>query len=268
MVKHPDVPLISFTGGTNTGRSIYRESAEHFKKLSLELGGKNPNIIFADCDLKKAIAGSIRSSFLNQGEICLCGSRIYVEKKIYEAFVQGFVAETKKLKVGDPKDPNNFMGALVSKEHLAKVQEYIEIAKQEGGTIETGGDQPSLPAELENGYYLNPTIITGLKENSRCIQEEIFGPVVSISVFESEDSVLQMANDVAYGLSATIWTEDKNKAKRIAEELQVGTVWVNSWMLRDLRVPFGGMKHSGLGREGGHYSRDFFTEATTIVEVL
>lgn len=268
LVKHPHVPLISFTGGTATGKRIYRESAEHFKKLSLELGGKNPNIIFADADLEKAVAGTIRSSFLNQGEICLCGSRIYVEKTIASQFIEKFVDQVEKLKVGDPKNADSFLGALVSKEHLEKVQSYIEIAKAEGGKILTGGVRPEMPPELSGGYYLRPTVILGLKENSRCIQEEIFGPVVSISIFENEDEVIQMANQVVYGLSATLWTESSEKANRLAERLEVGTVWVNSWMLRDLRVPFGGMKHSGLGREGGgHYSRDFFTEAMTIVEV-
>jgi aminomuconate-semialdehyde/2-hydroxymuconate-6-semialdehyde dehydrogenase len=268
LVKHPQVPLISFTGGTATGKRIYRESAEHFKKLSLELGGKNPNLIFADCDFDKAIEGSIRSSFLNQGEICLCGSRIYVEKKIFDRFCQAFVAQVEKLRIGDPKDPENFLGALVSKEHLEKVLSYIQIAKAEGGKILTGGERAQIPGEFSQGYFLKPTVITDLKENSRCIQEEIFGPVVTISYFDSEQSAIEMANGVSYGLSATLWTEDKVKAKRIAEQLHVGTVWINSWLLRDLRVPFGGMKHSGLGREGGHYSRDFFTEATTVVEGL
>lgn len=267
LVKHPQVPLISFTGGTATGRRIYRESAEHFKKLSLELGGKNPNVIFADADLEKAVAGTLRSSFLNQGEICLCGSRIYVEKSISEQFIEKFISEVQKIKVGDPRDPSHFLGALVSREHLEKVQNYIEIAKSEGGKILIGGTKPLVSAELQGGYYLNPTIITGLPENSRCIQEEIFGPVVTISVFDHESQAIDMANNVVYGLSATLWTEDSEKANRVAESLEAGTVWVNSWLLRDLRVPFGGMKHSGLGREGGKYSKDFFTETVTIVEV-
>lgn len=264
LVQDSRVPLISFTGGTETGKRIYRESAENFKKLSLELGGKNPNLIFADADLNKAISGSVRAAFLNQGEICLCGSRIYVEEKIYPQFVESFVMETKKLKVGDPQNPETFMGPLVSKTHLEKVQSYIELAKTEGGQILCGGDRPSVPPSLNEGYFLNPTVITGLQQKARCIQEEIFGPVVTISSFRSEDEAVQLANDVRYGLSASLWTEDLAKADRVAKKLETGTVWINTWMMRDLRLPFGGVKHSGLGREGGKYSMEFFSELTTV----
>lgn len=264
LVQDSRVPLISFTGGTETGKRIYRESAENFKKLSLELGGKNPNLIFADADLNKAISGSVRAAFLNQGEICLCGSRIYVEEKIYPQFVESFVMETKKLKVGDPQNPETFMGPLVSKTHLEKVQSYIELAKTEGGQILCGGDRPSVPPSLNEGYFLNPTVITGLQQKARCIQEEIFGPVVTISSFRSEDEAVQLANDVRYGLSASLWTEDLAKADRVAKKLETGTVWINTWMMRDLRMPFGGVKHSGLGREGGKYSMEFFSELTTV----
>jgi aminomuconate-semialdehyde/2-hydroxymuconate-6-semialdehyde dehydrogenase len=266
IVRHPRVPLISFTGGTETGRRIYRDSAEHFKKISLELGGKNPNLIFADCDLEQAVKTSLRSTFLNQGEICLCGSRIYVEEKIFSAFVDQFVAEVSKLKVGDPSDPDTFMGAIVSEEHLKKVRSYIDLARQEGGKILCGGEAPDdLPAKFKKGFFLKPTVIVGLGENSRCVQEEIFGPVVTIASFQSEKEAIEKANGVRYGLSATIWTQDLQKAHRVASHLDVGTAWVNGWLLRDLRVPFGGMKHSGIGREGGQYSIDFFTEATTVV---
>ncbi len=266
IVRHPKVPLISFTGGTETGRRIYRDSAEHFKKISLELGGKNPNIIFADCDLDQAVKTSLRSSFLNQGEICLCGSRLYVEEKIFSQFTEQFVSEASKLKVGDPQDPSTFMGALISEAHLQKVRSYIELARQEGGKILCGGKAPTdLPAKFQKGYFLQPTVIVGLPESSRCVQEEIFGPVVTIASFQSENEVLEKANGVRYGLSATVWTKDLEKANRVAAHLDVGTVWINGWLLRDLRVPFGGMKHSGLGREGGQHSIDFFTEATTVV---
>lgn len=265
LVRHPKVPLISFTGGTETGRKIYRDSAEHFKKISLELGGKNPNLIFSDCDLNLAVKTTLRSSFLNQGEICLCGSRIYVEEKIYSQFVEKFVSETKKLKVGDPSLPETFMGALISEAHLKKVKSYLEIARQEGGKILLGGEAPELPGKLAKGYFLNPTVLVDLPESSRCLQEEIFGPVVSITKFKTEEEAIQKANNVSYGLSATIWSQDIQKARRLAAQLDVGTVWINSWLLRDLRVPFGGMKHSGLGREGGKYSVDFYTEATTVV---
>jgi len=269
IVQHPQIPLISFTGGTETGRKIYADSAQHFKKISLELGGKNPNIIFADCDLDQAVAISLRSSFLNQGEICLCGSRIYVEEKIYPAFIERFVEKTKELKVGNPEDPQTFMGPLVSKAHLDKVKSYLEIARTEGGKILCGGKAPAdLPAEFSKGYFLEPTVIADLPESSRCIQEEIFGPVVTVSKFRTEDEAIQKANNVRYGLSATVWTQDLEKARRVAEHLDVGTVWINDWMLRDLRVPFGGMKHSGIGREGGQYSIDFFTETTTMVTRL
>jgi aminomuconate-semialdehyde/2-hydroxymuconate-6-semialdehyde dehydrogenase len=265
LVRHPKVPLISFTGGTATGRKIYRDSAEHFKKISLELGGKNANVIFADCDFGKMIETTLRSSFLNQGEICLCGSRIYVEEKLYSKFIEHFVAATKKLHVGDPSDPKTFMGALISEAHLEKVLSYIDHARSEGGQILAGGDRPELSGKLAKGYFLNPTVIVGLEENSRCLQEEIFGPVVTISKFTSEKEVIEKANGVSYGLSATVWSQDLEKADRIAGELDVGTVWINGWLLRDLRVPFGGMKHSGLGREGGRYSIDFYTEPTTVV---
>jgi len=264
IVRHPDVPLISFTGGTTTGRKIMEASAENFKKISLELGGKNPNIIFADCDLAEAVRTTIRSSFLNQGEICLCGSRIYVEEKIFDQFMEMFITETKKLKVGNPKDEDTFMGALVSKAHLDKVKDFIEIAKSEGGQILTGGKAPQLPKELQNGFFLEPTIIVGLPENSKCIQEEIFGPVVTVSKFQKFSEVIEKANAVKYGLSATVWTKNLKTAHEAAANLKAGTVWINTWLARDLRVPFGGMKASGLGREGGNHSIDFFTEMTNV----
>ncbi len=264
LIKNKDVPVISFTGGTATGTTIAWEASSLLKRLSLELGGKNPNIIFADCDFEKALSTSIRSSFLNQGEICLCGSRIYVQKPLAQKFISAFVEEVKKLKVGDPKNLETFMGPLVSEQHLNKVKSYIEKAKQEGATILTGGDSPKLSGDLAHGYFLNPTVITGLKQNSACMQEEIFGPVVSIAEFETEAEAVALANDVIYGLSATVWSLDQQKALRVAQAVQAGTVWVNGWMMRDLRVPFGGMKASGLGREGGKYSRDFYTNIKTI----
>ncbi len=264
IVRHPDVPLISFTGGTATGRKILEGSVEFFKKVSVELGGKNPNVIFADCDLEKAISTTLRSSFLNQGEICLCGSRIYVEKSIYDVFVERFVAATKKLKVGDPALADTFMGPLVSKSHLEKVRSYLKIAVEEGGRILTGGEPPDVPQSMVNGYWMRPAVIVDLKENSRCIQEEIFGPVVTISSFESISDAIAKANGVKYGLSASVWTQDISKAHRMASELKVGTVWINTWLARDLRMPFGGQKQSGIGREGGRHSLEFYTESTTV----
>lgn len=264
LVRHPDVPLISFTGGTETGRKILEASAANFKKVSLELGGKNPNLIFADADLDQAVATTIRSSFLNQGEICLCGSRIYVEESVKSAFLEKFLAEVRKLRLGDPASPESFMGPLVSKAHWEKVKAYLQVARTEGGRILAGGETSAPADEFRDGYWLAPTVIDGLAENSRCIQEEIFGPVVTLSTFRSVDEVLEKANAVKYGLSASVWTRDLAKAHRVARDLMVGTVWINTWLERDLRVPFGGMKHSGLGREGGKHSIEFFTEATTV----
>ena len=266
IVTHKDVPLISFTGGTVTAESIIKDSAPHFKKLGLELGGKNPNIIFDDCDMEKALEVSIKSSFNNQGEICLCGSRMFIHENIYDEFIEKFVAKAKALKVGNPTDENTFMGALVSKDHLEKVKSYIDLAKTEGGTVLCGGDEPEIKKKqgFEGGYYLNPTIISGLEYQCRVMQEEIFGPVVTVTKFKSEDEVIKWANSTKFGLSASVWTQDVSRAHRVAEKIDAGTVWVNSWMLRDLRVPFGGMKASGLGREGGDHSIDFYTETKNV----
>lgn len=260
----PRVPVLSFTGGTKTGATIATQVAPMFKKLSLELGGKNPNIIFADCDFDKALKTTIRSSFSNQGQICLCGSRIFVERPIYEKFRDAFVAETKKLKTGDPLNEENFLGAMVSKPHLEKVLSYIKIAEQEGGKILCGGTQIYPEGNLKNGYYLKPTVIEGLPNDCRTNQEEIFGPVVTIMPFDSEDEVVGYANHSQYGLAGTIWTENLSRAHRVAANVQSGILWVNCWLLRDLRTPFGGMKQSGMGREGGFEAIQFFTEEKNI----
>lgn len=257
--EHPDVPLISFTGGTVTGRKVAASAAPMFKKLSLELGGKNPNLVFADCDLEQAITTSIASSFTNQGEICLCGSRIFVERSIYDTFVERFVERTKSLRIGDPGDPTTDVGALVSEAHLEKVSGYLKLAVEEGGTIVTGGRRLD-----REGWFLEPAVITGLGTDCRVLQEEIFGPVVTITPFDSEDEAVRFANSTPYGLSATVWTRDLQRAHRVAAALDAGTVWINCWLLRDLRVPFGGMKESGVGREGGFESLAFFTEAKNV----
>lgn len=264
LVEHPAVPLISFTGGTSTGEIIQKQAAPHFKKLSLELGGKNPNIIFDDAELKKCLPTTIRSSFLNQGEICLCGSRIFVQEGIYDSFVEKFVAEVKKLKVGDPKDDANFMGPLVSKEHFDKVNACIEKAKKDGGKVLVGGDQPELSEQHKNGYYLNPAVIVDLDRCSEINLEEIFGPVVTILPFKYMHEVAEWANTVRYGLSASVWTTNINRGHKMADKLDVGTVWINTWLNRDLRVPFGGQKASGVGREGGEDSLDFYTEKKNV----
>ncbi len=264
LVKHPKVPLISFTGGTTTGKHLSAAAAPLIKKLSLELGGKNANLIFADANLEDTVKTALHSSFLNQGEICLCGSRIFVEHSIYDQFLTQFVEETRKLKVGDPRKSENFLGALVSQAHLEKVRSYVKLAQEEGGKIETGLEAIPLVDELINGYFMRPTIISGLTSQCRVMQEEIFGPVVTVTPFSSEIDAVQMANSVEYGLSATLWTKDLQRVHRLARELEVGTLWVNTWMMRDLRTPFGGMKMSGIGREGGLHSLEFFTEATNV----
>lgn len=264
IVKHPKIKAISFTGGTKTGEYIARTAGPMFKKLSLELGGKNPNIIFADCDFDDMIKTTVRSSFANQGQICLCGSRIFVERSIYNKFKEAFVARVQQLTVSHPSDPNAKMGAVVSKPHMEKVLSYIALAKEEGGTVLCGGHQVNLPAPYENGYYIAPTVIEGLAYDCRTNQEEIFGPVVTITPFDTEEEVLMMANSTQYGLSATIWTSDLKRAHRVADKVQSGIVWINSWLVRDLRTPFGGVKASGVGREGGWEAMRFFTEAKNV----
>jgi len=264
IVEHPKIKAISFTGGTGTGKEIARIAAPMFKKLSLELGGKNPNIIFADCDFDKMIFDTLRSSFSNSGQICLCGSRIFVERPIYEKFKEEFVKRTQFLKVGDPFSPITDLGALSSQSHMEKVMSYIELAKVEGGNVLCGGTAVEMEGKFENGYYLRPAIIENLSPYCRTNQEEIFGPVVTITPFDTEEEVLEYANSVDYGLSATIWTKDISRANRMAEQIQAGVVWINCWLLRDLRTPFGGVKNSGVGREGGLEALRFFTEPKNI----
>ena len=265
ITAHRHVPMISFTGGTATGETVARTAAPLFKKLSLELGGKNPNIIFADADLGEAVKTSIRSSFWNQGEICLCGSRIYVERSVYEAFLDQFVEKTKALRIGDPSEDSTDIGALISEAHQKKVSGFFQLALDEGGQIVTGGKPPArLPDHLQNGFFLEPTVITGLESGCRTMQEEIFGPVVTVTPFDTAEEAVEKANSTRYGLSASVWTSDLSRAHRVAAALDAGTVWVNSWLMRDLRVPFGGMKESGVGREGGFESLAFFTEAKNV----
>ncbi|MGE4159130.1 MAG: aldehyde dehydrogenase [Planctomycetota bacterium] len=264
LVEHPGVPLISFTGGTVTGKAILAASATTVKKVGLELGGKNPNIIFDGADIAAAASTSVRSSFQNQGEICLCGSRILVHRQVYEPFKKAFLEAAAKFKVGDPSKDDTDMGPLVSKPHFEKVLSYIELAKKEGGRLLLGGDRPKLGENLEKGNFLNPTVFENLGPQCRVNQEEVFGPFVTLTPFDTEDEAVAMANGVGYGLSASVWERDITKAHRVARRLEAGTVWVNTWMLRDLRVPFGGMKLSGLGREGGSHSVDFYTQLKNI----
>ena len=264
IVKHPKIKAISFTGGTNTGEYIARTAAPMFKKLSLELGGKNPNIIFADCDFDEMLSTTLRSSFANQGQICLCGSRIFVERSIYDRFKEAFVDRVSKTVVAHPSDPAAKLGALVSKPHMEKVLSYVELAKEEGGTVLTGGERVILDAPNDEGYYVRPTVIEGLAHDCRTNQEEIFGPVVTITPFDTEEEALMMANSTKYGLSATLWTSDLKRAHRMANEIHAGIVWINAWLVRDLRTPFGGVKASGVGREGGWEALRFFTEPKNV----
>jgi len=264
IVAHPKIKAISFTGGTETGKKIIQTAGPMFKKLSLELGGKNPNIIFADCDFDEMMIGTLRSSFTNNGQICLCGSRIYVERSIYDKFKTEFVKRTRFLKVGDPFSSVTDMGAIVSKAHMEKVMGYLALAEVEGGTILCGGKPVKVKGEYEAGYFLQPAVIEGLPIECRTNQEEIFGPVVTITPFDKEEEALAMANGTNFGLSATVWTKDISRANRLSEQLHAGIVWINCWLLRDLRTPFGGVKRSGVGREGGLEALRFFTETKNV----
>ena len=264
IVKHSKVKAIAFTGSTRAGKEIASVAAPMFKKISLELGGKNPNIIYADCDFDKMLHTTIHSSFSNQGEICLCGSRIFIEKPIYEKFKKAFIEETKKLTVGDPLKPDTRLGAIVSKVHFDKINYHINLAKEEGGKLLQGGNVVKLDGRCKNGWFIEPTIFEGLDQNCRTNKEEIFGPVVTLQPFESDEEVINFANATEYGLSATIWTENLTKAHRVAAQIQSGIIWINCWLHRDLRTPFGGMKNSGVGREGGWEAMRFFTEAKNV----
>ena len=263
IVEHPNIKAISFTGGTKTGAHIAKTAAPLFKKLSLELGGKNPNIIFADCDYKKMLSTTVKSSFANQGQICLCGSRIFVEASIYEQFKNDFIEKVKQLKVGLPSEKNTDIGALVSKPHLDKVLSYIEQVKQENATVLYGGALVSVE-NGKNGYYMQPTIIEVSSNDCVLNQEEIFGPVVTLMPFKGDIEALKLANNVKYGLSATVWTNNLKRSLYFSEQLQTGIVWINTWLQRDLRTPFGGAKSSGVGREGGFEVLRFFTEAKNV----
>ena len=264
ITAHPDIPAISFTGGTATGARIAATAAPMFKKLSLELGGKNAVLIFSDCDFEKMISETVRSSFSNQGQICLCGSRILIERSIYERFREAFIARVQKLRVGDPAKEGTDIGAIVSQAHMQKVLRHIELAKEEGGRVLCGGERVQLEGALATGWYLAPTVIEGLGPACRTNQEEIFGPVVTIQPFDTEEQAVEMANGTAYGLASVLWTSDGSRMHRVARQMKSGIVWVNCWMLRDLRTPFGGMKQSGVGREGGVEALHFFTEAKNI----
>src|SRR5258706_185144 len=264
IIQHPKIPAISFTGGTKTGEWIAKTAAPMFKKLSLELGGKNPNMVFADCNFEEAVKTSVTGAFSNQGEICLTGSRIFIEKPLYEKFKDAFLKRVSTLTVDEPLDDNSRMEGIVSKQQMEKVLSSIELAIQAGGKILCGGNQLHLSGKLSKGYYIEPTAIEGLPYDCRTNQEEIFGPVVTLMPFEKEEEALKYANSTTYGLAGTIWTENLSRAHRMAAQLQSGIIWINCWLFRDLRTPFGGMNNSGVGREGGFEALKFFTEEKNV----
>lgn len=264
IVSHPGIKAISFTGGTSTGAHIAATAAPVFKKLSLELGGKNAFIVFEDADFDRVVSESVRASFSNQGQICLCGSRIIVQESIFEKFSSAFVEKVKQLRIGDPQHEDTQIGALVSEAHFQKVSSYIALAQSEGGKILTGGNPVKLSGRCSDGWFLEPTVISGLTQNCRTNQEEIFGPVVTIQSFQDEAEALTLTNDTRYGLATSLWTRDLSRTHRLSADIQSGIVWVNCWLLRDLRTPFGGVKDSGVGREGGWEAMRFFTEAKNV----
>jgi aminomuconate-semialdehyde/2-hydroxymuconate-6-semialdehyde dehydrogenase len=264
LTGHEDTPIVSFTGGTQTGRHIAGIASPMFKKISLELGGKNPNIVFADANFDKAVSMAVKAGFSNQGQICLCGSRLFIEDRIYEKFKKALIEKVSKLKVGDPQDNDVDLGAVVSKEHMNKVLSKITLAKKLGGNILIGGNRKLIEGDLSNGYYIEPTVIENLPFDCEVNQEEIFGPVLTLIPFKDEEEVISMANSTKYGLSASIFTENLSKGHRVAAAVKSGVVWINTWLLRDLRIPFGGMKQSGVGREGGFKSLQFFTEPKNV----
>ncbi len=264
LISHSGIRAVSFTGGTKTGRHIAGVVAPQFKKLSLEMGGKNPNLIFADCDYEKMLANTLRSSFANQGQICLCGSRIYVEESLYPRFREDFVKRASALRVGDPFAVDSDLGAVVSRPHQEKILGAIERARAEGGKILCGGGKAEVGGRCSGGYFVQPTVIEGLPETCATNQEEIFGPVVTLQPFRTEEQAVQLANATQYGLSSSLWTRDLNRALRVAERIEAGVVWVNGWMIRDLRTPFGGVKQSGVGREGGDDALSFWVEKKNV----
>jgi aminomuconate-semialdehyde/2-hydroxymuconate-6-semialdehyde dehydrogenase len=264
LCTHPGVAAISFTGGTATGARVAAAAAPAFKKLSLELGGKNATVVFGDCDLERTLDQVTRASFANQGQVCLCGERLLVHASIADRFVAGLAARAKAMPIGDPSDERTRFGAQISPEHLSKIEDYVQLARDEGGVVVTGGRRPVLPSPFDQGAFTQPTIIDGLRSTARVATEEIFGPVVTVHRFEDDADAVGMANEVEYGLSAAVFTQDLRRAHTVAASLDVGTVWVNTWLKRDLRVPFGGVKKSGVGREGGRYSLEFYSEPKNI----
>lgn len=264
LTRHPDIDAVTFTGESRTGAAIMKAVADGVKEISFELGGKNAAIVFADADFDAAVDGVVRSSFSNTGQVCLCSERVYVERPIFDRFVEALKQRTEALKTGWPDDPGVFMGSLISRDHREKVLSYYRLALQEGATVVAGGGVPQFGDERDNGAFVQPTIWTGLPDTARCMREEVFGPVCHVAPFDDEDEVIRRANDTDYGLAACLWTTDLARAHRLGPRLRVGIVWINTWFSRDLRTPFGGAKLSGIGREGGRWSLDFYCETTNI----
>jgi aminomuconate-semialdehyde/2-hydroxymuconate-6-semialdehyde dehydrogenase len=264
ITQHPDVNAITFTGESSTGAAIMRAAADGVKPISFELGGKNAAIIFADCDFDKMLDGMMRAVFLNSGQVCLCTERVYVERPLYARFCDALIARTRKLKLGWPKDPDSAMGPLISSAHRDKVLRYFALARDEGAQVLAGGGVPRFGDARDHGFWVEPTVIAGLPETARCVKEEIFGPICHVAPFDTEREVIAMANDTRYGLAASVWTTNLDRAHRVAPAMRVGLSWVNSWFLRDLRTPFGGAGLSGIGREGGLHSLNFYSELTNV----
>jgi aminomuconate-semialdehyde/2-hydroxymuconate-6-semialdehyde dehydrogenase len=264
ITTHPSIAAITFTGESRTGSAIMKAAAEGVKPVSFELGGKNAGIVFADCDFDKAVDGLVRASFLNSGQVCLCSERVFVERPIFERFVDALAQRARALVLGWPRDAASSMGPLISAEHREKVLAYFALARDEGATVVTGGGVPRFGDARDGGFWIEPTILAGLPDGARCMREEIFGPVCHVSPFDTEAEAIARANDSDYGLAATVWTGSVDRAHRVAPAMRVGLAWVNSWFLRDLRTPFGGAGISGIGREGGAHSLNFYSELTNV----
>jgi len=264
LTQHPGVDAITFTGESKTGSAIMKSVASTVKPVSFELGGKNAAIVFADCEFEATVDGLADAVFLNSGQVCLCAERVYVERKIFSPFVEALKQKAESLRSGWPSDEKTNFGPLISAEHCKKVLSYYELAREEGASVVTGGGVPEFGDNRDHGFYVQPTIYTGLSESARCVKEEIFGPVCHITAFDSEDEAIAMANDTKYGLAASIWTSNLKRGHRVAQQMSVGITWVNCWFLRDLRTPFGGAGLSGIGREGGMHSLNFYSELNNI----
>ena len=264
LTKHPDVNAVTFTGESRTGAAIMKAVAPSVKPVSFELGGKNAAIVFADCDFEETLDGLSEAVFLNTGQVCLCAERVYVERSMFEQFVEALKHKAEKLRQGAPSEQTTELGPLISAQHRAKVLSYYKLAHEEGATVVTGGGVPEFGNVLDKGFYIQPTIYTGLAESARCVKEEIFGPVCHVAPFDSEEEAIVMANDTEYGLAASVWTTNLKRGHRVAQSMNAGITWVNCWFLRDLRTPFGGVGLSGIGREGGMHSLNFYSELNNI----